>query len=513
MKRIHWQNRKYVGVVATVLMAGIFAPATRAARTDGELEVSIVDSETGQPVPARIHLRDGRGRPVKARGWGIAPLGDHAYIDGTAKLKLNRGQYVFELDAGIEYRPQNGHFEIVRHAQDAKTIEVRRFAKLHEEGWYAGDLDVLRNPVELAVPMQAEQLAYLPTIGMKCVDGKQWKPAISPRRKPSSDSSVESTSARGPFAGYFSSPGNRLLILRERDPMEPFDAVGSSVELLRSASAADDAHVIAASPFERAFPVWLASGELDAVLLLNRHTERDGVVDNEAEGRSRDMSLYPGKLGNAQWSETIYYHALNAGLRLPPVAGSGSGANDSPVGTNRVYVHCGDGFSPKSWWNGLVAGNVVITNGPLIRPFVEGQLPGHVFRIPDGEELELLVALNLATRTPISYLEIVKNGVADQQVEIASLAKAGGKLPPVKFDESGWFLIRAVANNTDKYEMASTGPYYVEKHGEARISRSSVQFFLNWLDEEEARATPAEQPSFAAAREFWRERLAKANAD
>ena len=34
----------------------------------------------------------------------------------------------------------------------------------------------------------------------------------------------------------------------------------------------------------------------------------------------------------------MYYHVLNCGLRIPPVAGSGSGTNDNPVGTNRVYV-------------------------------------------------------------------------------------------------------------------------------------------------------------------------------
>jgi hypothetical protein len=45
-------------------------------------------------------------------------------------LPLRRGQYTFELDAGPEYRTQHGHFEIERQAEDAKRIEMERFANL-----------------------------------------------------------------------------------------------------------------------------------------------------------------------------------------------------------------------------------------------------------------------------------------------------------------------------------------------------------------------------------------------
>ncbi|MEX2169479.1 MAG: hypothetical protein WD851_09210 [Pirellulales bacterium] len=501
--------------VWAAVLVSFLSGAAEAARTDGRLEISVVDSETGQAVPARIHLRDSRGRPVRSRGWGIAPLGDHAYVDGSAKLDLRRGQYEFDLDAGPEYLSQRGNFEIVRHAGDSKTIEVRRFVNLQKEGWYAGDLDVRRDAAELAIPMQAEQLAYLPTIAWERIDEMEWKPAIASRRTPGNDASDGLTSTRGPFAHFFTNPGNRLLLIRESAPFEPLteSTTVSSVDLISTERAEEDMHIIAVSPFERSFPIWLATGKLDAVLLLNRHSLRDGVVDNETDGRKRDVSMFPGKTGNGRWGEAIYYHALNAGLRLPPAAGSGSGANDNPIGANRVYVQCGQEFDAASWWHGLSAGNVVVTNGPLLRPSVEGQPPGYVFRIKDGQKIDLAVSLNLATRTPISYLEIVKNGVADQQVEIASLAKSKGKLPPVSFDDSGWFLVRAVTNRADKFEMASTGPYYVEKNGQPRISRRSVQFFLDWLDEEEPRTTPAERPAFAAAREFWQSRLAMANAE
>ena len=33
------------------------------------------------------------------------------------------------------------------------------------------------------------------------------------------------------------------------------------------------------------------------------------------------------------------------------------------------------------------------------------------------------------------------------------LAKASGKLPPVKFDKSGWMLVRAVTNNPEDVSL------------------------------------------------------------
>jgi hypothetical protein len=220
------------------------------------------------------------------------------------------------------------------------------------------------------------------------------------------------------------------------------------------------------------------------------------------------------------WSQEIYYHALNCGLRLPPTAGSASGAAPNPVGYNRVYVFCGDYFSPKAWWEGLRAGRVVVTNGPLMRPDVKGQMPGHVFEAAAGEEISLAISLNLATRDPVSYLEVIRNGQIERSVRLDEWAKTG-KLPPVTFKESGWFLLRAVTEAEKTYRFVSTGPYYVEI-GEAkrRVSRKSAEFFLDWAqqrrqsiqlkDEQQQREAVGHHD---AAVEFWQQMVQQANAE
>ena len=161
--------------------------------------------------------------------------------------------------------------------------------------------------------------------------------------------------------------------------------------------------------------------------------------------RKPDPSFFPGKSGQGRWAERIYFHVLNCGLMIPPSAGSGSGVTPNPPGQNRVYVHC-DPSAPldyDTWWTNLRAGRVFVTNGPLLRTSVRGHPPGHMMQLEADEKLQLQVGANLATRDRIEYLELIKNGEVEAQVQLDDWAKSGGRLPPVSFSESGWLAVRA----------------------------------------------------------------------
>jgi hypothetical protein len=461
-------------------------PALAAPHSDGQLAIEIVDAATGQPIAARMHLKNGRGRPVTLRAEGLRQYADHFYIDGKLTLPLRVGQYTFDLEAGPEYRTQNGHFAIERHADDTKRIEMHRFADMEQEGWWAGDLDAQRRADDLPLALRAESLAYVPN----------------------RDDAGDNTLAEG------------LLVF---GVSQPLDTAGkTSLEILREAKRLGG-HVVARTPYAWDLPVWLASGELDAIEVIHHHALRDAVVDNEDDGRPRDKTFFPGHTGNGRWSATIYEHVLNCGLRIPPAAGSGSGTNGNPLGINRVYVHCGKEFSPAAWWDGLDAGEVFVTNGPLLRPMVEGQMPGHIFHLDGGGKLSLEIGLNLATRVPVDYLQIIKDGQVEHEVRLDKFAESGGRLPPLEFDESGWFLVRAVTTNVKNYQFAASGPYYVERAGQPPVSRASVKFFLDWIDAARERignlkdvdASTREKllAEQAEARAFFENLSASANAD
>jgi hypothetical protein len=474
-------------VLAILLAWGAWETIGGAAqRSDGQLTIEVVDADSGQPVAARMHLNNSRGRPISPRLPGTAGFGGHFYIDGRATLPLRVGQYTFQLDSGPEYRTQSGHFEIQRHADDSKRIEMKRFANLREEGWYGGDLDVIRRQADLPLIMRAEGLNIVPV--QQAEAGRQSRRST---RLPAEafDTEDDRANPTGPIAEIVPTAGGDVLLFHSTATAEGAahnDVPRTSLEILRDARGRG-AQVVARTSYAWDLPVWLASGELDAIGLIHHHALFDSVVDNEDDGRPRDKKLFPGSRGNGRWSEAVYHHALNCGFRVPPAAGSGSGSNDSPVGTNRVYAFCGEEFSEESWWAALEAGRVVVTNGPLLRPVVEGHPPGYVFRLDAGNSLKFEIGLELATRTAVEYLQIIKNGEVAAEVRLADWAKKQGRLPPLEFDASGWFLVRAITDHDRKYQFASSGPYFVDQEGKPRISRRSVRFFLDWIDAAVAR--------------------------
>jgi hypothetical protein len=273
------------------------------------------------------------------------------------------------------------------------------------------------------------------------------------------------------------------------------------------------------TPYSWDLPTLVALGQVDSIQVAHGQIGRERAICDEGDGRARDTRRYPPPMGNAQWSHDIYFRLLECGLRIPPSAGSGSGVGENPLGYNRVYVHVDGALDYQKWWDNLQAGQVVVTNGPLMLPSVEGQLPGYVFRGEKGKELELEIGLTLSTREPISYLEIIQNGKIEHTVRLADYAKEG-RLPKVRFTQSGWFLVRAVTDLPKTYRFAMTGPYFVEFDYQRRTSRAAAKFFLDWVYE---RARRIELPEADQRREvllihrqgrdFWEEMVAQANAE
>jgi hypothetical protein len=509
----------------------------------GRLELRAVDKETGKPLAVRLHLQNGQGkpyRPAKVKGGIVAA--DHIVFADKLMLDLPNGRYNFTMEHGPEYRVTSGNFEIQNFAEDSKTVEMTRFCDLAEEGWFSGDLDVQRSEQEIKLLMQAEDLHLAPLVTWTNKKNP-WDKRPLPKQIVNQFDEFYFYSVMG---GEWVTPGSLFRLFRLDRPIEfPADlAAGNATDkklsaalgslplfpLIEQSRREQGAWIDAGAAFSRDLPIWVAAGLIDSVQVANSHLLRQGVVPNEAGGWPRDQTLFAGPHGNGRWSQQIYYHLLECGLRIPPTAGSGAGVNNNPVGYNRVYVHIDapnedkapEPFTWDAWWNALRAGRVTITNGPLLRTQVEGQLPGHVFKANRGETLELSIALTLSTRDKIRYLEVVKNGRTEISVNLDEFKKAGGKFPPLKFTESGWFIVRAVSDNSTTYRYAATGPYYVEIGYQPRISRESTKFFLDWTSKraEEIAGQSQESPAIQVARKYveqaqnyWRQLRDKANTE
>lgn len=500
----------------SLLLFLLVLPAFARAADFGTLEITVTDRESMQPTQCRMHLVNAAGKPVKIPG--AIQHGDHAVFQDKITLQLPLGGYFFTMEQGPESLIRTGKFDLQRYAKDAHAVDLKRFTKLEAEGWWAGDLDVQRLPSELPLLMQAEGIHFLPNTTW--TNGKniysKVKPPATPTEELPGHRLIES------YAGLDLRNGSGLLMenMKAALPLAATTAKYPTLASTAAAARAEGGTTHALTPFARELPLWVAAGKLDSILAMNRHLLRDGVVDNEAGGKSRDKLLYPAPFGNGRWSLDIYYKLLDAGIRLPLTAGSGSGANANPVGYNRVYAWVEGEVTFEKWWQAVKLGRTFITNGPLLRVTVDGNRPGHVFKGEKGEPLELQTELTLSTRDKIEYLEIVKNGIVEHDVRLDAFKAAGGKLPPVRFEESGWFLVRVVTNENKTLRYATTSPYHVEFEYKPRISRKAVQFFLDWV---EAELAPLEKPSteptpeqtavrdqWRAAKAFWEGRLAKA---
>jgi len=518
------------------------APAVLAAG-NGELEIRAVDSATGKPVAVRVHLKDARGKtvkPPKVPFWN-----DHFVLPGSMILELPVGTYMFEMERGLEYKTRSGHFILERNASDNTVVEMNRFIDMTKEGWWSGDLYVDQPAKDIELFMQADDLHVAALLGWGTPPAlKRASPAAKGKPSSTKGSAADGASSTAPIqfdsnryyarlAGRDDRAAGLLLLFNLTEIPAPWSALAapgsdseavtpeypSAVELLKGARGQAGKHADVGRPFSWDLPVWVASGMVDSVNVAGDHLWRDGM-QLPLLGKPREGTLGASKMDAGAWSQSIYFHLLNCGLRLPPSAGSGVGVTSSPIGYNRVYVHCGEELTWDRWWENLRKGQVVVTNGPLLQPRVNGELPGHVFQAEEGQVVQLETALNLSTREKIDYLELIKDGKVEHEVRLDQWAKEGGRLPTLTFDRSGWMLVRARTSNSQTYRFAMTAPYYVEIGYKPTVSKASAQFFLDWVVErvKQLKLDDAEQRAevlkyHRAARDYWQKKVDEATVE
>lgn len=481
-----------------------------------------INDANGAAIPCRIHLLDPAGKPLEAPGLPF--WRDHFVCPGQVDLSAPAGIYSYVIERGPEYEQVAGNVEVKDGHDETVTVTLKRIADLKSLGWYGGETHVHRPPSDVPLLMQAEDL-HIAQVITWWNKRNLWTNGLpeEPLRRADRDRFFHV------LAGEDERGGGALLYFHLPRPLEITKAereFPSSVSFLK---AARDAHPTDAHPpvwidIEKPFwwdvPLWLASGQVDSIGIANNHMCRSQMYPDEAWGKRRDTQRLPDPLGNGLWTQEIYYHLLNSGLRVAPSAGSASGVLPNPVGYNRVYVHTGERLDYGAWWKNLKAGRCFVTNGPLLLVRADDKLPGEVFEWKAPQKIRLDVRLISRDRVP--RIEIIQNG------EIAQVLKCSADreqqlTAEVPVARSGWFLVRAIADNPHTFRFASTAPFYVEiGAAKTSVSRKSCEFFQKWAEERlvslrELLTRDQERrevlPSHEAAVEFWAQRGRRANRD
>jgi len=553
-------------IVIFWIMGPILLMAAPLLAAPGVLQLTVTDQKTGDPVAAQMRLVNQSRRVVRLPN--LARDGEWMLVDGEATLRLPIGTYQFEIRRGLEYKRAVGHFVIDSKAEDQHAVALPRFVDMRQEGWYSSDMLTALSQA-LPLRMRASDLHFAAPI----VQDNRGRPddaaaalqrtrqrltgaqltgghvigdgAILDRRSTSVSLLFGAGPGRGRARTIELPPSKNALptayqwvrdLLHENES-EAGDVRETDTELnpegregahdqvepttaLHTSSASGGMHLFLSRVSHWDLPIWVALAPVHSVGLLH-----DRVFAGQAEARTADYPhdavLYPEPEGTARWAQQIYFQLLETGLRIAPTAATGFNSAGQPLGTNRVYVQCENGFSNEEWWDGMRAGRVVVTNGPLLRVRANGEYPGYRFQAPDGETVRLELIVQLSTAQKVQYLEVIQNGRPVQQVRLEDWVAKRGQLPPVVFEESGWFLMRAVVDDPEpQYRAAITGPFYVEIGAEPRISRQACKFFLDWVYQRARRVKlpdPKQKRALLTqhrdARDFWQRRMENATTD
>jgi len=495
-----------------VLLASDFQPVLAA---NAEYLLQVVDKETGKPCSAKISIKDSRGRVRRVPG--ALMIGDTAYFTGQILLEFRPDTYHFRIDCGPEYPYIEGYFELNSGDQDTRTIELRRFANLREEGWYAGNLAMEGLEKDLETLMMADDLV----IGNRIVWNNKTNPLAG---KPFSVDWHTFGSYRRfwPIGGEDARAGGKLWFANLTKPL-PVQNLNqdypSALFFQEDIGQTATSHTSAATPFEPDLPIWIAEGLLDSVCLLSPEIEAYPFDEKHPLHAYTEQFIQNDVTQKPRLAQDIYYRMLEAGLRIPPSAANGTLGNKAVQSRlDRVYAHTEGDFSNENWWESLAEGHVFVTNGPLLRASVEGQVPGHIFQINYGDKTEFQIGVNLATRQNIAYLEVIKNGQKEIEVSLDEYRDRRGVLPPIEFSDSGWFVVRVVTQEPTYWQMATTAPFFVQANGQKRISRGAAEFFRDWVFRRAIANQLPDGPKRAemvgiirSARDYWQSIVDKAN--
>ena len=453
------------------------------------VHVTVLDEDTGRPVPCRVHFRSPEGIPYQPHGHhnhvnsnlgsfhndigGDVRIGQttYAYIDGSCQGWLPRGDVLVDVARGFEYEPVRTRVRI-EPGQQRLELRLERWTDMNAQGWYSGDSHV---------HFLSTQGAHTESLGedldVANLLQSQWGSLFTNVEEFTGSPSV---SHNGESIVYVSQE-NRQHILGHmslwglKRPVMPWCSdgpgegeLGGSMETTLS-HWADEAHAQGGHAILPHFPVnngepaaLIATGRIDAVEMLRR----------------------------AWFNQNEYYRYLNGGYRIPLVGGTDKMSADVPIGFYRTYARLREDeeFGYDAWCGAVKAGRTFMSGGPIVHFQVDGREVGDTVPMsgPGTVEVEAWAESTL----PIDSLEIVQAGRV-----VAATQGAGSRRlelkERLKIDSHTWLAARVMGGGLLRPHeqmnlrgvFAHTSPVYVACGGDwAMFDEATAQYMQTLIE-------------------------------
>ena len=487
----------------------------------GQVSISVVDEATGQPVMARLSVREEGGKHQFPPGSLYRVTGSLGHFYGSnSEFRVPAGSYQVTALRGPEYVPIETTIEVGENQTASSTLRLKRWISMAERGWYSGENHVHANygygewyntPETILRQCQGEDLNLC-----NAVIANSDSDAVFDREfflgRPDPNSTPQTIlywnqEFRATLWGH-------LTLSNLSELVEPvFTGFAHTTNPYDVPTNAD----IGLETLEQGGVVSYTHPAGNALDLYDQPYSAKGSPVDAALKRMQVMDVmghtYAGSL-------QLWYKFLNCGFKITASAGTDCFLNrvrSYPPGWGRCYVHLPDGFDYASWTKGQVEGRSMITNGPMVFLKANDKGPGESISLPSSGQ----VTLNIEARspTPLKSVEVIFNGDV-----IHSVAEPGTETSEVNVNipHSGWLALRA-EGTLSKYSLgrglwAHTNPIYIQVGDKSWHSPQEAKYFLDWIDRLEAQfkkrnRVPSERrrkgvyEQFQAAREVYKKLL------
>ena len=464
----------------------------------GRVRVRVVDAATGALLPARIYTKAADGKTYVPRDayHRQGRLGEHFFhTAGDFTLDVPVGELTVEAMHGFEYYPQAHTAVITPDATAEVTLTLRRLADLEAAGWYSGSNHVhmnyagnLHNTPENLVFMAAAEDVHVIGEMIANKDNRilDYQFFTGAPHALSDDKHVLyfNEEYRPPFYGHIS-----LINLTEH-LISPFTTgyQGTAIESLYPSNT-DMFRLAREQGGLGAYvhPFWGSRDPLETNLGVAKAFPVDlalGVLD------------YHELVSGANWAAYgVWHHALNNGFKIPAVGGEDSISNlhrTAIIGQMRAYAHMGDSLSWDGWIDAIRAGRLFVTNGPLLRVAINGQMPGATIDLP-GDGGTVTVKGTIQSFVPLDSAALVINGQPMNLDDLRRHRDPDGAGTHFAFEqelsiqESSWITLQAFGTAPvhpldDAFAQATTNPIWVRVGGRPVRSAASAGYFIRWID-------------------------------
>ena len=456
------------------------------------VHVTVLDDDTGRPVPCRVHFRSPDGIPYQPHGhhnhvnsnlgtWHIDVGGDvrlgqitYAYIDGTCQGWLPRGEVVVDVARGFEYEPLRTKVSIAP-GQRELTLRIKRWTNLNARRWYSGDSHVhFLSTQGSHAESQGEDLNVVNLLQ------SQWGSLFtntedftgSPSVSRSGDNIVYvSQENRQHFLGH-------MILWGLKRPVMPWcsDGVGEA-EL--------------GGTMETAMSHWADACHAQGGTVIIPHfpSPNGEPATLIATGRVDGVEM----IRHARFNHLEYYRYLGCGYRLPLIGGTDKMSNEVPVGLYRTYVRIPEDeeFNYENWCKNASLGRTFVSGGPILHFSVEGQQIGDTVQLSGAGMVE--VEALAEGIFPMHTLEIVQDGRVVTSTEDRKGSRRLELKTKVRVDGNSWLAARCggpsyydTVRHHDVWNrgiFAHTSPIYVACGGDwSMFDEEAAQYMLTLIE-------------------------------